>query len=169
MTDKIYCGVGPVPKNHKLGTMQECLDKNMVKYWGLKKVDPRILEASKHTKKPRKMHKIENIRIAQVSLRGKIRKQTTDLEKEKNTARKAEINKEITELRKKLNEVNEQAKMFEKEKEAKTIPKKTSKKPSKKVAKKTSKKVVKKTSKKVVKATPVKRTSRKPSKKSNKK
>lgn len=34
---KIYCSVGKVPKDSKLGNMEECAKKNQVRLWGLKK------------------------------------------------------------------------------------------------------------------------------------
>ena len=51
MADKIYCKIGPVPKNHRLGSMQECLDMNQVRLYGIKKIDPKILEAHLKDKK----------------------------------------------------------------------------------------------------------------------
>ena len=44
---KIYCGVADVPKGSKLGSMVECAKKNQVRYWGVKKIDPKILEREK--------------------------------------------------------------------------------------------------------------------------
>lgn len=151
MTDKIHCGIKPVPKNHKLGTMQQCLEKNQVKYWGIKKVDPRMLEASKTIKKTKKVKSLDDIRIMQVSFRGKIKRKTIDLGKEKDTKKKEEITKEIRELRKQLDLVNAQAIKMEEERkiaQEKKTSRKTSKKTSKKIPKKTPTKTTKKTSRK---------------------
>lgn len=41
---KIYCGSKKLPANHRVGTMQECVDKNQVRLYGINKVDTRLLE-----------------------------------------------------------------------------------------------------------------------------
>jgi hypothetical protein len=43
MSDDIFCGAGKVPKNKRRGTMQECIEKNQFRYWGIKKIDSRVL------------------------------------------------------------------------------------------------------------------------------
>ena len=40
---KIYCGAGDIPSGHRRGTMQECIEKNQIRYYGVKKIDSRIL------------------------------------------------------------------------------------------------------------------------------
>ena len=44
MTDQIFCGVGDVPKKKKRGSMKECAEKGQVRYYGLKKVDSKLIE-----------------------------------------------------------------------------------------------------------------------------
>lgn len=39
MAEKIYCGVGRVPKNNRLGTAEECALKRQIRYYGLQKVN----------------------------------------------------------------------------------------------------------------------------------
>jgi hypothetical protein len=165
MDEKIYCGIGKIPKGHRLGSMEECLEKNQVKYWGLKKVDSRIIEANKANKKNKKITKMQDIRIAQVTYRAKIKRKTGEYKQEKNEKKKNAIAKEIEELQVKLAAANEQAKAMEKERDSKKVSKKASKKTSKKASKKTSKKASKKApAKKTSKKVPVKKTSRKSSK-----
>ena len=65
MADKTYCGIGKVPKNQKIGTMQQCMAKKQVKYWGLHKVDPRMIEASKNVKKTSRLATREQIIMKQ--------------------------------------------------------------------------------------------------------
>jgi len=48
---KIYCGIGKVPKGKQLGTMAECLESHQVGLFGLYKIDPKLLEKSKKSKK----------------------------------------------------------------------------------------------------------------------
>ena len=47
----IYCGSRKVPKNKRLGSMIECAEKGQVSYWGLKKIDTRIMDNVKTKKK----------------------------------------------------------------------------------------------------------------------
>ena len=174
MEEKIYCGLGPVPKGHRLGTMQECLEKGQVKYWGVKKIDPTLLASHKKTKRTKKVTSINDIRIMQVSLRGKIKKKTGELQGEKNEKKIGEINKEINELKKKLAEVNKQAIQMEgvnkkSSSKKRSTPKKVSRKAStpKKVSRKAS--IPKKVSRKASsKPKPVRKASRKISRKSKK-
>jgi hypothetical protein len=177
MEEKIYCGSGPLPKGHRYGSMQECLDKGQVKLWGLKKVDPRIMEATKLNKKNKKVVKLDDLRIVQVSLRGKIKRKTNEHKSEKNEKVKNTLMKEIEELKVKLALANEQAKELEKERDAKKGSKKGTKKASvkkasvKKASRKASvKKASRKTSvKKASKKAPVKKMpARKTSKKTKK-
>ncbi len=170
MEEKIYCGSGALPKGHRYGSMQECLDKGQVKLWGLKKVDPRIIEASKLNKKNKKVVKLDDLRIVQVSLRGKIKRKTNEIKGEKNEKVKNTLLKEIEELKVKLAMANEQAKELEKERDAKKGSKKGTKKASIKKAsvKKASRKAsVKKASRKAsvkkapTKKMPVRKTSKK--------
>ena len=31
---KVYCGIGKIPKNHRKGSMKECIDNNQVRLYG---------------------------------------------------------------------------------------------------------------------------------------
>ena len=44
---KPYCGVGKLPKGYHRGNMKECAELGQIRYWGLKKADSKIIEASK--------------------------------------------------------------------------------------------------------------------------
>ena len=48
MTDKknIYCGIGKVPKNMRLGSKKESMEMGQVRYYGLRKIDPKTAAAS---------------------------------------------------------------------------------------------------------------------------
>jgi hypothetical protein len=41
---KTYCGIGPVPKNQKRGSMLECAKKKQVRFYGLHTVDKKTLQ-----------------------------------------------------------------------------------------------------------------------------
>jgi hypothetical protein len=46
-----YCGIKDVPKGRKRGTMKECAERNEIRYFGLNKVDSKVMESSKDVKK----------------------------------------------------------------------------------------------------------------------
>lgn len=48
----IYCGADKVPKNHRRGNMKECAEKGQIRYYGIEKVDTKILEAVKKKENP---------------------------------------------------------------------------------------------------------------------
>ena len=43
--DNIYCGVGPLPKGKRRCTMIEAAEKNQVRYYGLNKIDKKLVDA----------------------------------------------------------------------------------------------------------------------------
>jgi len=45
---EIYCGIGKIPKRQRRGNMKECAEKGQVRYYGIKKIDTKTLEASKN-------------------------------------------------------------------------------------------------------------------------
>lgn len=50
MSKKIYCGIGTIPKGSRLGSMKECADMNQIRYYGIKKIDPKLIESITGTK-----------------------------------------------------------------------------------------------------------------------
>lgn len=44
---KIYCGVDDVPKNSRLGTAKECVEKKQVRHYGIEKIDKSLLVKTK--------------------------------------------------------------------------------------------------------------------------
>jgi len=42
--DGVYCGPGKIPKGKKLGTAKQCIQNKQLRYWGVKKVDPTLLQ-----------------------------------------------------------------------------------------------------------------------------
>jgi hypothetical protein len=51
MSDKIYCGVEEPSGHKRRGTAKECLKKNQVRYWGIRKIDSHTLKKMKEYKK----------------------------------------------------------------------------------------------------------------------
>ena len=46
-----YCGVGKIPKDKRRGNMKECAEQGQVRYFGLKKIDQRLIDHAKTSKK----------------------------------------------------------------------------------------------------------------------
>jgi hypothetical protein len=104
--DNIYCGIGPVPKKKKLGTMSQCATKKQLRYYGIKKVDPIILKLSLDNEN-KKNKKTENKLVGEMSaLRSRVKRLTSKLDSKKITEdERREIKKEQLEAVKNLNEV----------------------------------------------------------------
>ena len=99
----IFCGIGKVPKGKKLGSMKECVEHGQVRYYGLKKVDERLIESmsKKGSKKGSKAGtddvktKIQKLTIELVTIRGKIKNIEKKIVKEKDDKKKKQLEKEI--------------------------------------------------------------------------
>ena len=100
---KVFCGItDPIPKGFRLGSMQECLDKGQVRYYGLKKIDNKVIEAA--NKKPETE---ADLQVKAAGFRGKLTKLKRDLDKTDNPAEKQKIKTEYEEIRKQLLAVGE--------------------------------------------------------------
>ena len=84
---KINCGIGELKKGERRGTMKECADKGQVRYYGLKKIDSRILNASKKINKNLKsrnqlLKKIMSLKAKILSYKKKIKEEKDSNKKE---------------------------------------------------------------------------------------
>ena len=50
MSDDIYCGAGKVPKGKRKGTLEECIEKNQIRLYGLIQTSDREIKDLKGTK-----------------------------------------------------------------------------------------------------------------------
>jgi len=62
---KYYCGIKPVPKGYQRGSTEYCIQTNQVRYYGLEKIDPKLIDQFKGSnvdlqKEKIKLSKIEN-------------------------------------------------------------------------------------------------------------
>jgi hypothetical protein len=106
MSSDIYCGIKKVPKNKKLGSMKECAEKGQVSYWGLKKIDTKILENSKSVKKM----SLDKTRTNKIKLDTRLKKLTKDLDVAKDKEKKSTLKKEITKTKKDLEKATKEYK-----------------------------------------------------------
>ena len=103
---KIYCGASKVPKGQTLGSMKECVEKNQVRYWGVKKVDSRLLE-KKSIKKGKSVKETrDKAAIQMIGLRGKVAKLTKQLSEEKDKKKKLALTKELAKAKKEFTEAS---------------------------------------------------------------
>ena len=178
-SSKIYCGIGNVPKKSKRGTMKECVDSGQIRYYGIKKVDPRLVEHMLHAKS--KQTTLRQLQGKKIRLMARIKKLIAQIKKETNIKKKDKMKDEVRKIAKEhdtyvrqIDKLNRQAK--KPKRKSKKTSKKTSKKRSKKTSKKktskkTSKKKIskKKSKKKISKKKSKKKISKKKSKKKTKK
>jgi thiamine pyrophosphokinase len=127
MSSDIYCGAKKLPKNKRYGSMAECAEKGQVSYWGIKKIDSRVLENSKGQKKL----SLDKARLAKIKLDTRLKKLTKDLDSVKEKEKKQTIKKELEKTKKELVKATKDFKEafnLAEEKKAKKTSKKTSKK-----------------------------------------
>lgn len=113
MSDKIFCGAGKVPKGQTRGSMKQCVEKNQVRYWGVKKVDPKLLEKRGKKSKSASVTR-DKIAIKMVGLRGKVSKLSKQLAEEKDKKKQAKIKKELDKAKQEFKETAELFKQLEK-------------------------------------------------------
>lgn len=102
----IYCGAKNVPKGKRLGSMKECVEKKQISYYGVKKVDSRLLETLRNPKKGKdaKGNKMSLEKVAgeRGTLQAKVKKIGKQIDAEKNAKKKKELEKTRDDLKKKL-------------------------------------------------------------------
>ncbi len=125
----IYCGIGKVPKGQRLGNMKECAEKGQVRYYGIKKIDPKTIEL---TKKKDKIPETRDKLIIKISgLKGSINKFKGRYETTKEKDKKEEYHKQWKKAEAELKEAIAKFEKVEKERE-KTKSKSRTKSRSKK-------------------------------------
>ena len=101
-----YCVIGKLPKGQRMGTMKECIEKGQVRQYGLKKVDPKLLENAKA--KPAKSNERGKLMEKYGILSGKIKRlkgKIADADDKKDIQK---MKKEVTKLTKDLDDVKAQ-------------------------------------------------------------
>ena len=92
----IYCGSKKVPKNKRLGSMIECAEKGQVSYWGLKKIDTRIIDNVKSKIKI----SLDKSRANKIKLDARLKKMLKDLDSAKDKEKKQSLKKDIEKTKK---------------------------------------------------------------------
>lgn len=149
--EKVNCGVRPLKKGERRGTMQECVDKKQIRYYGIKTIDKVLLNEVLGKKKPEKADtelKTNELRGKMTGMISKVKRLRPYQEsaKKKGDTKDAErLEKEINQLKAKFNklkvllvkrEKEEKEENEKKDKEKKDKEKKDKKRSSKKSSKK---------------------------------
>jgi len=125
--NKTYCGVGPVPKGKSRGSMKECVELGQVRYFGVKKVDPKLLETleNKGNKTSR------GILFSKITkIKGQIKKLKSKIETTKDKNEKAELESKLKKLADEGNQMVKEFNSKEPAKKTKIAPKHISLKPT---------------------------------------
>ena len=98
---KIFCGISqPIPKGHRLGSMKECLEMKQVRYYGLKKMDSKLIESVIGSK-----NNTEELRARYSTLRVNFNKLKKEILKTKNADTKKELLKKLEEMTKEIKSI----------------------------------------------------------------
>jgi hypothetical protein len=104
---KLYYGLLPVPKGYKLASMKEAVDAKKVYYWGVAKVDTKVLGTDNKESKLQIISKMS-------SLRGRLDRIKKDIGISKNAEDAKKLIEEYNEKRKEILLLNEQLQKIEK-------------------------------------------------------
>jgi len=103
MSEKeLYYGPGDVPKGKKRANIKEALEANQIRYYGVKKVDERIIK--KAQKKDQNKQTIRDLQNKNIRLMVKIRKLIAQIKKEKDIKKKNKMKDEVRALAKEHND-----------------------------------------------------------------
>ena len=138
MPKEIYCGAKKVPKGKRLGSMKECAEKGQISYWGLKKIDPKLIESIQ--KGVEKKESRDKLAIKMVGLIGRVNKLKKDIQGTKNSKEKTKLQKDLEKTEKELAEVRSKFKKIESQRKSSRPKKRSSKKRSSKRRSRRSKK-----------------------------
>lgn len=99
MSDKeLYYGPGDVPKNKRRANIKEALEANQIRYYGVKKVDERIIK--KAQQKDQDKQTIRDLQNKKIRLMAKIKRMIKEIKAEKDIKKKNEMKDEVRALAK---------------------------------------------------------------------
>jgi hypothetical protein len=103
----IYCGAKDIPNGKKLGSMKQCVEKGQISYYGVKKVDSKLLEKHMGSKKEKKdaMKVLMKMAEQKGTLSAKLNKLKKSIEAERDNKKLKALEKQKEELQIKFKEV----------------------------------------------------------------
>ena len=106
---KINCGIHKLKKGERRGTMKECAEKGQVRYYGLKKIDSRVLDNVKNSKTKDNSRKA--IVKKMINYKTKIKNYKSKIVNEKNKDKKEKLKNKTRDL---MKEYQKYKKIFDK-------------------------------------------------------
>ena len=106
-----FCGIGQIPKGKKRGSMKDCAELGQIRYYGLKKIDQRLVDNAlgnkkiKGTASDKLGAKLQELMLELVTVGGRIKKLSGQIQAEKNKTEKEKIGKELDKNKKKLDKL----------------------------------------------------------------
>ena len=103
MSKNVYCGsASNPPKGSRFGSMQECIERNQIRRYGVKQIDSRLMASSGKIKGDPTA--TDKIKVKIVGLRGR----ESRIEKEMNSKAAKNDKSKMDELKKQLKETKKQ-------------------------------------------------------------
>lgn len=109
MAEECTCGIG----SGKKCSMKECVEKKQVRYWGVKKVDSKILDTAQKNKNATQERKV--LFIKKVKLQAQIKGLYAKAKAEKDKDKREEMKKELQKLMSTFETVKEKLVKVDKE------------------------------------------------------
>ncbi|ARF08875.1 hypothetical protein Catovirus_1_925 [Catovirus CTV1] len=107
MANDFYCGIKKDRKKRRIGSMKECLEADKVNYYGVKKIDPKLIEKAKSLKKKPTADKVW---IKLVGVRAKFKKLQEDIKYLKDEGKKKKAKEESEKVKVIIKELAEEFK-----------------------------------------------------------
>jgi hypothetical protein len=103
----IYCGAKDIPKGKKRGSMKQCVEKGQISYFGINKIDTKLLEKYMGAKKEKKdgMKILMKLAEQKGTLSAKLNKLKKAIENEKDNKKLKVFEKQKEELQIKFKEI----------------------------------------------------------------
>jgi len=106
-TKKAFCGLGPVSKTKRRGSAQECAEANQVRYYGVVKIDPELLQ--------KKWKELEKLQVKLATMNIVMKKQYQIWKYESSEKKKEALKKKLKELASKFEDLRKEVQKKEKE------------------------------------------------------
>ena len=103
---KPYCGIKTVPKNKRRGTMDECYSRGEIRYFGLNKIDSKVIENKK------KKDILASLELNQTMLTLKARKNLIQIKSLKRKIENTTSTDEIDKINTKIETLKEENKII---------------------------------------------------------
>jgi hypothetical protein len=103
MSEKIYFGTGPLPKGYRRPTMKESVDASQVRFYGLHKIDSRLI-SNVGKRKPASQNR-DKLGHRMIVLRGRVKNLRSKISFEKDNTKALALQDEMIKARDELDKV----------------------------------------------------------------